>query len=212
MNHMLKLALVTLLLFPAGHTLAQTTAPQPVAPATVAPPAPAPSATQVNIEIGSFECKVALCNYALGNGIADALATLLFETGRFSLFEPDTSGTATTSTPGTSAPGADVLILGAITRYEVDAQSGGACFFGVCLGGKQSNIGADLRVVDARTRKVIAVKHVDGTSSSNGMSLNLIPGLSLNGTQSSGAQAAVSDMLRKAVDALTQQIPTSYYH
>lgn len=211
MNHMLKLALVTLLLFPAGRALAQTTAPQPAAPVTVTSPVPPLPATQVNIEIGSFECKVALCNYALGNGIADALATLLFETGRFSLFEPDTSGAAT-STPGTPPPGADVLILGAITRYEVDAQSGGACLFGVCLGGKQSNIGADLRVVDARTRRVIAVKHVDGTSSSNGMSINLIPGLSLNGTQSSGAQAAVSDLLRKAVDALTQQIPASYYH
>jgi len=194
-------------------------APAPVTTPLVQPapvqPAPAP---QISVAIGSFSCKVALCTLALGDGIADALATAMLNTGRFALYERENVSQLTeenffnTGSPTQKFQGADVVIFGSITGFEPDAQNGAACFFGVCLGGRTSTIGADLRVVDAHTRRVIAGAHVDGSSNSSGVSLNVIPGLSLGNTQSSGTQKAISDLLAKAVDTLLQRIPASYAH
>lgn len=180
---------------------------------TGAPVAPTP---QVSIAIGTFACKVSACTYELGNGTADALAIALLDTGRFSLYERENMAQLTeenvlsSSNPTQGFQGADVLIFGAITQLDTSGSSGGLCVFGVCLGSRDSVVGADLRIVDAKTRRVIAATHVEGKSSSNAASLN-IPGLSLNNGQTSGVQAALGDMLKNAVNQLTQRIPASYY-
>ena len=216
--------LINLLLSASALTfspaLAQTTTGSTSTPDT-SPPVVAPPATplQVSIAIGNFACKASRCTADLGNGIADALATALLDTGKFSLLERENLAGTTAenffnaTNPTARYEGADVVVFGAITNLDVDGQGGGLCLFGVCLGGKESVVGADLRIVDVKTSRVIAGTHVDGKSSSSGFSMNLgglLPGLALNGNQSSGVQAALGDMLKKAVDQLIQRIPSNY--
>ena len=222
--------LINLLLSASALTfspaLAQTTTgPIPAsasssAPVTAPPTAPPTTPLQVSIAIGGFACKASRCTSDLGNGIADALATALLETGKFSLLERENLAGTTAenffnaTNPTARYEGADVVVFGSITNLDVDGQSGGLCLFGVCLGGKESVVGADLRIVDVKTSRVIAGTHIEGKSSSSGISMNLgnlLPGLTLNGNQSSSVQAALNNMLKNAVDQLIQRIPASYY-
>lgn len=222
MNKTLLTALLALFLVSPAHaqSTGAVTPAVPTAPATQALPAVQPPPTtplQVSIAIGSFKCKVSACTADLGDGVADALATTLLDTGKFSLLERENVSQLTEenffspTSPTDGYQGADVLVFGAITNYVVDGQGAGLCLFGVCLGGKESTIGADLRIVDARTRRVIAGAHVDGKSSSTGVTMNFIPRVSMNGSQSTGMQTALNDMLKKAVDQLLQRIPANYY-
>lgn len=202
--------------------LAQTTTAPTSASASSSAPTVVPPTTplQVSIAIGGFACKASRCTSDLGNGLADALATALLETGKFSLLERENLAGTTTenffngTNPTAQYEGADVVVFGSITNLDVDGQGGGLCVFGVCFGGKESVVGADLRIVDVKTSRVISGTHVEGKSSSSGFSMNLgnlLPGLTLNGNQSSSVQAALNDMLKKAVDQLLQRIPSNYY-
>lgn len=203
----------------APAVTAPATDPAVSAPAgpSLTTPAPAP---QVNIAIGSFRCKAAGCTAQIGDGVADALATALLETGKFALYERENVAQLTEegffggTNPTEAFEGADVLIFGAITDFDPEGKSSGMCVFGVCLGGKESVIGVDLRIVDARTRRVIAGTHVEGKSSSTGVSMNLgmiLPGLSGNASSSQNAQKALNDLLGKAVTQLIARIPATYY-
>ena len=221
MNRTLIRLLLSASALTVSPALAQTTTGSTSTPVT-SPPVTAPPATplQVSIAIGNFACKASRCTSDLGNGIADALATALLDTGKFSLLERENLAGTTAenffnaTNPTARYEGADVVVFGAITNLDVDGQGGGLCLFGVCLGGKESVVGADLRIVDVKTSRVIAGTHVDGKSSSSGFSMNLgnlLPGLTLNGNQSSSVQAALNNMLKNAVDQLIQRIPASYY-
>ncbi|ULH14031.1 hypothetical protein MF271_00700 (plasmid) [Deinococcus sp. KNUC1210] len=204
------LHLLTALLFPAiGVGLAQTNAP--------AAPTTAPAVTQASIAIGTFACKTSSCTYELGSATADTLATILVETGRFALYERENMGQLTEenflSNNGASQnfSGADVLIFGSITQLDADNTANNTCFLIFCTGSKESKVGADLRIVDAHTRRVIAATHVEGSSNSNATSLNIY-GFSMGNAKSSGVQTAMADMLKQASNALIQRIPASYYH
>ncbi|WP_425147589.1 CsgG/HfaB family protein [Deinococcus sp.] len=206
----MKRTLLTLLLL----------APSPLAAAQTTPAAPPTAPLQVSIAVGTFACKTNACTYQLGSATADALTTALLDTGKFSILERENvaqlteenffSASNTSGTPTQDFQGADVLVFGSITNIADGSSGGGLCLFGVCLGSQESTVGVDLRIVDARTRRILAGTHIDGKSTSNASSLN-IAGLSLNNKQSSGVQSALSDMLKKAVDVLIQRIPASYY-
>lgn len=208
----------------AGPALAQT-APPPVAPAPVAPApvAPAPlnappaAAAQVNVAVGVFKCNAARCTSELGVGLADALMNALSDTGAFAVYERENvpqlmqnNFIGTGSDPAAALSPVDVLVFGNINSYEPDSASGQGCFMGVCLGGKESTIGADLRVVDSKTGRVIATAKVEGKSSSNSAGFSF-GGLSLGGSKSSGVDKAVGIMLAQAVQLLQSKIPANYY-
>ncbi|WP_415789805.1 CsgG/HfaB family protein, partial [Deinococcus saxicola] len=179
--------------------------------------APPAAAAQVNIAVGVFKCNAARCTADLGVGLADALMNALSDTGAFAVYERENvpqlvqnNFIGTGSDPAAGLSPVDVLVFGNINVYEPDSASGQGCFLGVCVGGKESTIGADLRVVDSKTGRVIATSRVEGKSSSNsaGISFN---GVSLGGTKSSGVDKAVGVMLAQAVQALRSKIPANYY-
>lgn len=205
-----------------GPALAQTApppAPAPVAPAPVAPAplnAPPAAAAQVNIAVGIFKCNAARCTSELGLGLADALMSALSETGTFAVYERDNvpqlvqNNFIGGSDPAAALSPVDVLVFGNINAYDPDSASGQGCFMGVCLGGKESTIGADLRVVDSKTGRVIATAKVEGKSSSNNAGVTF-GGITLGGSQSTGVDKAVSAMLTQAVQILQSKIPANYY-
>ncbi len=180
--------LVLLLVFACTSTQVQTqvdtTGPTPNEVLTYRGP-------KARIAVASFKCKAAKCSGAIGEGVADMLATALFRTGRFIVLERGEGlkaiqeelnlGQSGYVRQG-AAPqigqmeGADILVIGAITAFEPEASGIGGGGVVVpykipFLGGakfkkKEAYIAADIRLVDVRTGRVIAATSVEGKASS----------------------------------------------
>ncbi|RJF72093.1 MULTISPECIES: CsgG/HfaB family protein [Deinococcus] len=189
---------------------------QTAAPATPAPVATAPALPdgQVNIAVGSMKCKAQKCYSGLGDGIADALTTALLNTGKFTVYERENTGQLTEEAflnGGTDFQGADVLIFGAITQYEPQASSGGLSFMGVSVGKKSSTIAMDLRIVDAKTRRIIGATQVQGKAEGDNFSLSGILPMNVGAQSSPQLEAAISQMLNSAAQQLLLKVPATYY-
>ncbi len=124
---------------------------------------------------------------AIGDGMADMLATALFHTNRYIVLERQTLGdvlkeqdlaAAGRVKRGTEAPigeieGAELLITGAVTEFE-GAQSGvggglggiggigGRILGGIAGGLKKAHMAIDVRVIDTRTSRIVAATSVEG--------------------------------------------------
>ncbi len=146
---------------------------------------------KARIAVASFKCKAAKCSQAIGDGLADMLATALFRTGRFIVVERGEGlealkkelalGQSAYVRQG-AAPqigqmeGADILVVGAITAFEPEAgglKGGGVVvpfkvplIGGVKVGKKEAYIAADIRLIDVRTGRVINATTVEGKASS----------------------------------------------
>ncbi|MBI2468488.1 MAG: hypothetical protein HYV62_11840, partial [Candidatus Rokubacteria bacterium] len=126
-------------------------------------------------------------SYEIGDGMADMLATALFNTNRYIVLERQTIGdvlkeqdlaTAGRIKKGTEAPtgeieGAELLLTGAVTEFEPGSSGvgGGVGGFGGTvgrvLGGiagglKKSHMAIDVRVIDTKTSRIVAATSVEG--------------------------------------------------
>jgi curli biogenesis system outer membrane secretion channel CsgG len=124
---------------------------------------------------------------AIGDGMADMLATALFHSNRYIVLERQTVsdvlreqdlGAAGRIQKGTEAPigqieGAELLITGAVTEFEGAASGGGGGIGGIggtagrVLGGiaggiKKAHMAIDMRVIDTRTSRIVAATSVEG--------------------------------------------------
>jgi curli biogenesis system outer membrane secretion channel CsgG len=124
---------------------------------------------------------------AIGDGMADMLATALFHSNRYIVLERQTIGdvlreqdlgAAGRIKKGTEAAigeieGAELLITGAVTEFE-GAQSGvgggiggiggttGRVLGGILGGIKKAHMAIDVRVVDTKTSRIVAATSVEG--------------------------------------------------
>ncbi len=128
---------------------------------------------------------------AMGDGMADMLTTILFNTNRFIVLERQAvqdvlqeqnlgaSGrvTAETAAPIGKLEGAELLVMGAVTEFEPGASGGGGslggagragwggAIFGAIAGGfKEAHLAIDLRLVDTRTSRVLAATTAEGSA------------------------------------------------
>jgi curli biogenesis system outer membrane secretion channel CsgG len=126
---------------------------------------------------------------AIGDGMADMLATALFHSNRFIVLERQTVsdvlreqdlGAAGRIKKGTEAAigeieGAELLVTGAVTEFEGAQSGGGGGIGGIgglgtagrILGGlaggiKNAHMAIDLRVIDTRTSRIVAATSVEG--------------------------------------------------
>ncbi|WP_272976374.1 CsgG/HfaB family protein [Deinococcus geothermalis] len=209
MTKLRLLALTLALAAPAAQ--AQTAPASTPAPVTAAPALPE---GQVAIAVGTFKCKAAKCYSNLGSGIADALTTALLNTGKFAVYERENTGQLTEEAffnGGTEFQGAELLIFGSITQYEPEASGGGLSFMGISMGQKSSTIGVDLRIVDAKTRRIIGATQVQGKAEGNNFSMSGLLPVDIGTNSSPQLEAAISQMLNNAVKELLLKIPASYY-
>lgn len=124
---------------------------------------------------------------AIGDGMADMLATALFHSNRYIVLERQTLGDVLKEQDlgaggrikkGTEAPigeieGAELLIAGAVTEFE-GAQSGigggiggiggtaGRILGGIAGGIKKAHMAIDVRVIDTKTSRIVAATSVEG--------------------------------------------------
>ena len=177
---------------------------------------------------------------SIGDGMADQLTTALFNTNRYIVLERQTlndvlreqdlgaSGRVRQDTAAAigEIEGAELLIVGAVTEFEGNAsgaQGAGAGarkgILGAITGGfKRAHMAIDMRVIDAKTSRVLAATSVEG--SSTGVNLGALAGAfrgsgslaaGLSGWQNTPVEKALRVCIEKAVDFVVSKTPDAYY-
>ncbi len=181
---------------------------------------------------------------AMGDGMADMLATSLFNTNRFIVLErqgvqavlqEQNLGASGRVSPETAAQigkieGAELLVMGAVTEFEPGTSGGGGGLggsggtatriFGAIAGGfRESHLAIDLRLVDARTSRIVSATSVEGTATDvnlggllGGAGSNVAMAGALGGWSKTPMEKALRICLNKAVDFVVSQTPPAYYH
>jgi curli biogenesis system outer membrane secretion channel CsgG len=208
---------------------------------------------KASLAVRAFTVKAPKAKNVAGDAFADMLATALFESNRFIVFEQQAVPAVATGKPGASpgvnaagAPGigqidsADLVVIGAITEFEPGAAGAKASVpdhgaatnprgrkneamssIGKLLGGTttsvaMSHLAIDLRVVDARTSRVVAATTVEGRAadvdlSGLGKSAGSNLGVELSVYARTPMEKAIRLAIRDAVQFLGSQTPSEYY-
>lgn len=173
----------------------------------------------------------------IGDGMAEMLATALFNSNRFIVLERQTLqdvlaeqdlGASGRIGKETAAPigqieGAELLVTGAVTEFEPGSSGigggiggGSSSIVGGILGAiKRSHIAIDLRVIDTKTSRLVAATTVEGTATDIG-GLGGLAGGRLGGGLGGWRKQPIEKALRVAIGAATDfiasQTPAQYYH
>lgn len=195
---------------------------------------------KARIAVAVFRCKAAKCSGQIGEGIKDMLVDALFRTNRFIVLERGEGfeelqkelemvrgkDFKQSQVPkGGNLEGADILVVGAITAFEPNAEGiGGAIgglvggFLGVKAKSKEAYIAANIRLVDVRTGRIINSTRVEGKASSfsiGGVGGGLVGNVPLAGGLSmyknTPMEKAVMVMIDRAVQEISRLVPESYY-
>jgi len=173
----------------------------------------------------------------IGDGMADMLATSLFNTNRYIVLERHILGDVLaeqdlgasgrvkkqTAAPIGQIEGAELLITGAVTEFEPGTSGMGGDLggtvgkvFGGVLGGiRKAHIAIDVRVVDTRTSRLVAATSVEGEATDynlGGLAIGSSVGGSLGGYSKTPMEKAVRVALGEAVNFIVSQTPPTYYH
>ncbi len=188
------------------------------------PPYNGPKASVV---VSEFECKAAKCIHRIGRGMADALISSLVMSNRFEVLE--SSGNlgvlqSELNVTGESSAfqGSDIAILAAVTAFEPNAAGAGGVgiaaplpFIGaVGASKKEAYVAIDLRLVDIRTRQVIAVSKIEGLASRFGGGIfggGVLGGVAIAGYQNTPMEKAIADLIDNVVLDIVNKVPASYY-
>jgi len=197
---------------------------------------------KARITVTRFTDKSAKGYYTMeiGDGMADMLTTELFHTNRFIVLERQTLndvlgeqdlGASGRIKKGTEAAigeieGAELLIVGAVTEFEPhNAGVGGGITSGrngwgevaTAIGGmfRKSHIAIDLRIIDAKTSRILAATSIQGeardASLGGILGANHI-GIGLGGYKNTPTEKAIRICIQEAVNYISSQTPAEYYH
>jgi curli biogenesis system outer membrane secretion channel CsgG len=180
-------------------------------------------------------------NSQIGDGMADQLTTALFNSNRFIVLERQTLGDVLqeqdlgasgrvrqdTAAPIGKIEGAELLVVAAVTEFEGAASGGGGGIGGIgggligsiASGFKQSHMAIDLRIIDAKTSRILAATSVEGTATDVNLG-GLLGGYgsagtlvgSLGGWKNTPTEKALRICIQKAVEFISTKTPASYYH
>lgn len=178
-----------------------------------------------------------------GRGMSDMLATALFQSGRYTVLEREklqavlaeqdfqASGRVRggARVAQRQMEGADLLVVGAVTGFDPDVSGGrgetDASSLPGGLGGflsraagsvKRAQVAIDLRVLDARTGRIVFAVPVRGTATafSGETGLSFMDGqlpANLGGYSKTPMEAAMRNVIAEAVRQLVARTPKTYY-
>jgi curli biogenesis system outer membrane secretion channel CsgG len=178
---------------------------------------------------------------AIGDGMADMMATALFNTNRYIVMERQQLGDVLkeqdlgasgrikqeTAAPIGQIEGAELLITGAVTEFEGAASGGtgriggrvGSILGAIGGGFKKAHMAIDVRVIDTRTSRIVAATSVEG-SATDVSGLGALGGAvgggalggALGGWSKTPTEKALRICIQKAVDFIVSKTPAQYYH
>jgi curli biogenesis system outer membrane secretion channel CsgG len=178
---------------------------------------------------------------AIGDGMADMMATALFNTNRYIVMERQQLGDVLkeqdlgasgrikqeTAAPIGQIEGAELLITGAVTEFEGAASGGtgriggrvGSILGAIGGGFKKAHMAIDVRVIDTRTSRIVAATSVEG-SATDVSGLGALGGAvgggalggALGGWSKTPTEKALRICIQKAVEFIVSKTPAQYYH
>jgi curli biogenesis system outer membrane secretion channel CsgG len=189
---------------------------------------------KARITVSKFVDKTGKGFRDIGEGMTDMLTTALFNTNRFivlergelgSVLKEQDLGASGRIKKGTEAPigeieGAELLLVGAVTEFEPNAAGAGGGLLvpglGLGLGVKTAHVAIDVRIIDAKTSRILSAQTVEGRAQDIGG----LGGISVGGPLAIGFGAyaktpmekAIRACLQAAVNYIAQQTPAQYYH
>lgn len=175
---------------------------------------------KMRIGVMSFENKT---RYDVGQGMRSMLASALFRTNRFIvvereelqdvLFEQRLGATGVvseeTAAPMGEVEGAEVIIFGTVTEFE-PSQQGIASALG---GAQQSHVAIDIRLVDARTSRVLSSTTVRGKATDVNLNtealkyVGMSPLYALDAWHNTPMESAIRLCIEKAVEHIVSKLP-----
>jgi len=187
---------------------------------------------KARITVAKFVDKSAKSYGEIGQGMTEMITTALFHSNRFIVLErgelgevlrEQDLGASGRIKKGTEAPigeieGAELLVVGAITEFEPNAGgfAGGTTtgFFGVGVGGRTAHIAIDIRIIDARTSRILAAQSVEGKAQDIGGLAGIAVGPLAHGFGAfakTPMEKALRVCLQTAVNFIARQTPAQYY-
>ena len=164
------------------------------------------------IAVKAFEFKAARGSAQVGKGMSDMLTDALFNSNRFIVLERENIrevlgeqdfGASGRVKKETAAPigeieGAELLIRGSITEFEQNCKGGAV----IIVAAKQACVTINLRIVDAKTGRVVNATTVEGRSGSVGGGLVFATGalpVGLGGWAKTPMESAIRNCIEEAV-------------
>jgi len=193
---------------------------------------------KARIAVNKFTNKSARGGWKLGKGMADMLNTALFHSNRFivldrtdkdALLGEQDLGASGRIKKETAAPigeleGAELLVTAAVTAFHPNASGvagglgvpAGGGFLGLGGSGKHAYMAIDIKVVDARTGRIVSAATVEGKSTDYFVGIGGIIGgaplgIGLMGYENTPAEKAIRVCIVKAVDYIASMTPATYY-
>lgn len=170
------------------------------------------SGPKKRIAVTAFEYKAARGGGDVGRGMSDMLADSLFNTNKFIVLERERAkevmqeqdfGASGRVKKETAAPigemeGAELLVRGSVIQFEANCRGGSL----LIVGAKQACVAINLRIVDAKTGRVVNATTVEGTSATAGVGLiftrNPLP-VGLGGWTKTPMETAIRNCIETAV-------------
>ena len=160
----------------------------------------------------AFEFKAARGSREVGRGMSDMLSDALFNTNRFIVLEREhikeviqeqdfgASGRVKreTAAPIGELEGAQLIIRGSVTEFEPRCKGGAA----LIIAAQQACVTVNLRIVDAKTGRVVNATTVEGRSGSVGGGLVFATGslpVGLGGWAKTPMESAIRNCIETAV-------------
>jgi curli biogenesis system outer membrane secretion channel CsgG len=164
------------------------------------------------IAVKAFEFKAARGSREIGRGMSDMLADALFNSNRFivlerehikEVIEEQDFGASGRVKKETAAPigeieGAELIIRGSVTEFESNCKGGAV----LIIAAKQACVTVNLRIVDAKTGRVVNATTVEGRSGTVGAGLVFATGslpVGLGGWSKTPMESAIRNCIETAV-------------
>jgi curli biogenesis system outer membrane secretion channel CsgG len=162
--------------FGSSATVVSSSGPAPTVSQAQAEPYNGP---KKRIAVSAFEFRAAQGSGSVGTGMSDMLTDALFNSGRFIVLERERLDEVMdeqdladskrfkqeTAAPIGELEGAELLIRGSVTQFEPDCKGGSV----ILVSGRQACIAINLRIIDAKTGRVVNATTVEGKSGNAGV-------------------------------------------
>jgi len=176
------------------------------------------SGPKKRIAVKAFDFKAAQGSGEIGRGMSDMLADSLFNSNRFivlereqikEVLEEQDFGASGRVKKETAAPigeleGAELIIRGSVTEFEPKCKGGAV----LIMAAQQACITLNLRIVDARTGRVVNATTVEGRSGTAGVGLVFATGTLPVGL-GAWSKTPMESAIRNCIETAVQHIASS---
>ena len=174
---------------------------------------------QKRIAVSAFDFRSGQGSAEIGSGMSDMLTNALFNTGRFIVLEREQLHEAMeeqdlaasgrfkkeTAAPKGELEGAELLIRGSVIQFEPKCRGGSA----ILVSGNEACMAINLRIIEAKTGRVVNATTVEGTSAENRVGIIWTRGSALPIGLGTYSKTPMEAAIRNCIEAAVQHIAST---